>query len=314
MDLQSALGVKQQLVESFSQERGGVRGGPRNFALGVAPGAQPVQYRIAVRAESSADLPPETLSEIERNAAGEVDVRVVGRISASTGRAASAMRGPGIGASVAHFLCGAGTLGFFARKTSDQSIGFVSNNHVIAAEDQGEDLDDILHPAPSDRGMRPRDVIGHLVGGYPKLKQAKVVVDCAFARLVDGKKYDPESLGDGQRLSSTCVSPFAQLEVRKVGRSTGATFGRVSAFDLDPRVYYSFGRVRLHGQVEIEPDGDKPFSCGGDSGSLVFTRDGCHPTGLLFAGSALGGPSNCGLSYANPIDAVLSALGVTFIT
>ena len=116
MDLQSALGVREELVETFSRHRGGVRGGPRNFALGVAPGSRPMQYRVAVRAESADDLRPEALDEIERAAAGEVEVRYVGRIQANSGCAASAMRGPAIGASVGHFLCDAGTLGFFAAK------------------------------------------------------------------------------------------------------------------------------------------------------------------------------------------------------
>lgn len=314
MDLNSALGVREELMETFSRHRGGVRGGPRNFALGVAPGSRPMQYRVAVRSESAGDLPPEALDEIERAAAGEVDVRYVGRIEANSGRAASAMRGPAIGASVGHFLCSAGTLGFFARRNSDRSIGFVSNNHVIAAEDQGEDLDEVLHPAPMDRGARPRDVIGHLVGDYPRLKEPVPVVDCAFARLVDGKKYDPSTLYAGQRLSTTIAEPYALPRVTKIGRSTGITHGRISAFALDPQVDFSFGRIRFENQIEVEPEGDSPFSCGGDSGSLVFTTDGCHPLGLLFAGSVMGGPTNCGLAYANPIDVVLNVLNVTMIT
>jgi hypothetical protein len=314
MDLYSALAVKEELVATFSTLRGGVRGGPRNFALGVAPGSRPVQYRVAVRAESADALPPEVLDEIERVAQGEVDIRYVGRIEAISGRAASAMRGPVIGASVGHFLCSAGTLGFFARRNRDQVVGFVSNNHVIAAEDQGEDLDEVLHPAPSDHGVRPRDVIGHLAGDYPRLKEPVPVADCAFAKLVDGKKYDPGMLYGGHRLSSSIAEPYAEPPVSKIGRSSGLTHGRVSAFALDPRVDFSFGRIRFEGQIEIEPIGDAPFSCGGDSGSLVFTTEGCHPVGLLFAGSVMGGPTGCGLAYANPIDVVLNVLNVTMIT
>jgi hypothetical protein len=318
MDLQSALGVKQELVETFSRHRIGLRGGPRTFALGVAPGSRSVQYQVAVRAESEEDLPPEALDEIERAAAGEVDVRYVGRIEANTTGGASATRGPAIGVSVGHFLCTAGTLGFFARRNADGSVGFVSNNHVIAAEDQGEDLDEVLHPGPADRGVRPRDVIGHLVGDYPRLKDPEPLVDCAFAKLVDGKKYDPGDLGSGQRLSTTIVTPSMglQVSVSKIGRSTRLTRGRVSAFDLDPYVDFSFGRIRFEGQIEFEPGNDDgtPFGCGGDSGSLVFTTDGCHPVGLLFAASVLGGPTNCGLAYANPIDAVLKTLNVTMLT
>jgi len=318
MQLQSALDLRLALAHKYSLDRGGVRGGPRMFALGVAPSSRPSQYRLAVRAEVDADLPPETRAEIENEAGYETDIQIIGPIEAHVGRPASVSRQLAIGASIGHYLCGAGTLGFFARRNADLSLGFVSNNHVIAAEDQGLDLDPVLLPGPADRGVRPRDVIARLVGDYPRLKDPEPLVDCAFARLVNGRTFDPGALVSNQRVSATILEPYSdpylEPEVSKIGRSTGLTHGRVSAFALDPFIGFSFGRVRFAEQIEIQPTRGTPFSCSGDSGSLVFTTEGCHPVGLLFAGSILGGPTTFGVSFANPIQAVLNALDVTILT
>jgi len=42
---------------------------------------------------------------------------------------------------------------------------------------------------------------------------------------------------------------------------------------------------------------------------MIFTEDG-RPVGLLFAGTNRGGPGNFGITYANPIAAVLEALNI----
>ena len=57
-------------------------------------------------------------------------------------------------------------------------------------------------------------------------------------------------------------------------------------------------------QIVITPGN---FSAGGDSGSLIVVQKGADarkPVGLLFAGSMI-------VTIANPIDEVLSLLGVT---
>ncbi|MEJ7591583.1 MAG: hypothetical protein WKF77_08540 [Planctomycetaceae bacterium] len=98
--------------------------------------------------------------------------------------------------------------------------------------------------------------------------------------------------------------------VRKVGRTTGETTGRVTAFELDNVVVdYDIGNLRFDNQIEIEGTGTKAFSDGGDSGSLIFD-EGNLGVGLLFAGGDSGGSNNMGLTYANPLKAVLYALKV----
>jgi hypothetical protein len=100
--------------------------------------------------------------------------------------------------------------------------------------------------------------------------------------------------------------------VAKRGRTTAITRGRVTAFELDGvRVGYTRGTLTFDDQIEIESTGSGPFSAGGDSGSLILTAEPSpRAVGLLFAGSETGGPSGTGLTYANPIVAVLRELGV----
>ncbi len=62
----------------------------------------------------------------------------------------------------------------------------------------------------------------------------------------------------------------------------------------------------------MESTNGTPFSRGGDSGSLVYRADGVA-LGLLFAGSETGGENGNGLTYLNPIDAVLDALGARLV-
>lgn len=311
MDLTTALSLKRELESMFTTRTRGPK--RRKFAFGVATPTSTEGYRIAVRMPAAEDMPDHVLDYVRRKAADEVDVRVVGPIGPLAAHELAVSRGVAVGASVAHYSCTAGTLGFFARREHDGAIGFVSNNHVIAAEDQGHENDHILHPAPADRGKGSDNVIGHLAGGYPLLRRGSVQVDCAFARLVDGMSYDARTPSGGRISAVSMVPPHIEPDVCKLGRTTGLTYGRITAIEVGPEVTYRFGSVRFRQQIEIDSVGDLPFSLSGDSGSLVFTRS-LQPVGLIFAASAIGGHRNCGLTYANPIDSVLSALGVTLLT
>ena len=94
----------------------------------------------------------------------------------------------------------------------------------------------------------------------------------------------------------------------KIGRTTGATAGRVTAFDVDNVIVnYDRGNLRFDNQIEIEGAGRTAFSDGGDSGSLIVNAR-MEAAALLFAGGDSGGSNGLGLTYANPIRDVLKAL------
>jgi hypothetical protein len=130
--------------------------------------------------------------------------------------------------------------------------------------------------------------------------------------LVAGIEFDHRTLrglGNLSGLGSEFLDTGAA--VAKLGRTTGLTRGRVTAFELDNVVVgFDLGNLRFDNQVEIEGAAeDKPFSRGGDSGSLIVDADR-RAVALLFAGSDVGGSNGLGLTFANPIRAVLDALEV----
>lgn len=65
--------------------------------------------------------------------------------------------------------------------------------------------------------------------------------------------------------------------------------------------------LRFENQIEIEGEGRKAFSAGGDSGSLIVDS-GCLAVAQLFAGTDEGGSNGKGLTYATAIETVLDTL------
>jgi hypothetical protein len=282
-----------------------------HMAVGITLGDDADSHRIAVRAPDPKSVDEELLEQIRKEAKGEVEVHYTGPLVVERAETGTVKRKLKIGASIGHYSCSAGTIGFFARRISDGTFGLVSNNHVLAAEDRGKDDDEILHPAPADSGTSPNDVVACLAGDYPRLRE-NTTVDCAFGKLVRGVACDPGDLGVTGRLRHTVIRAEKQLDVAKIGRTTGLTTGRITAIDIDfMDVEYSIGYVSFFDQIEIEAVSETPFCRPGDSGSLVFTRE-LEPVGLLFLGTRAGGAFNCGRGYANPIGEVLRTLNVTF--
>jgi hypothetical protein len=178
----------------------------------------------------------------------------------------------------------------------------LSNNHVYADENRASIGDNVLQPGAYDGGQDPRDKIGALADFQDILfsKDATNQIDAAIAQCT------PATLGnstpDGSFTPSrTTAAATVGLTVKKYGRTTGLTRGKVDAVNATVDVTYDSGTARFVGQMVISPG---TFSAGGDSGSLIVTEDGNYPVGLLFAGGDT-------YTVANPIDLVLSRFGVT---
>lgn len=313
MEFNTAVQVKRQLSSLLGIDSVRIRSDRPRVALGLVPKAAEDDYQIAVRATTEEELERALRngvgSELQALTASEVDIRITGPRKVTPPAEVARIEPLRMGASVGHYLTTAGTLGFFARRVADGVIGIVSNNHVLAGCDRGKEGDAILHPAPYDGGVRPLNVIGALAGNYPRLSTAGPIVDCAFAPLRNGLAYEPFTIGAGLRLQPTLRPIGRQRVAMKRGRTTGLTEGRITAIGLDNvDVEYPFGTVFFNQQIEIASSGGIPFSKPGDSGSLVVDSEG-HPLGLVAVGSF-----DCTLTYANPIGAVLSTLGVTFLT
>jgi hypothetical protein len=304
-----------RLVSLAAQPIETAAGPHRTIALGIAPGGGRHDYRLAVRIQRRALEQGAPVSRIHALARGEVDVRYVGRVvKRATPWYQRRNRPLRIGGSIGHYRVTAGTLGAFARARGSGETLILSNNHVLADEDRGRKGDAILQPGAYDHGRRPADVVGALLRALRLKRRGANRLDCALASVEDPIRTDPHLLRGLGSLAG--VGPPLAAErapAAKVGRTTGVTHGRVTAFELDGlMIGYDVGTLRFDDQIEIEGAGAGPFSDGGDSGSLIVDAD-LHAIGLLFAGSDQGGANGQGLTYANSIGAVLAALKVELL-
>lgn len=285
----------------------------RTFAVGIAPHTKS-QYRIAVRVQRRALLEGPHIDRIRKAAHGEIDVRYVGRIVKRAVPWYRRRRRPiRIGLSVGHYDITAGTLGAFVQRRSDGTVAILSNNHVLADENQGKAGDAILQPGKHDGGSRPKDAIANL-GKFVRLSAGKTnLVDCAIAVLRPSIRHVEAHIMGLGALTGVGPVPETSARVAKLGRTTGLTRGRVTAFELDNVVVgYDLGNLRFDGQIEIEGAGVDPFSDGGDSGSLIVDSE-LRGVALLFAGGDQGGTNGRGLTYANPLQDVLDRLAVDLL-
>jgi len=290
----------------------------RSVALGVTLKGK--QYQLAVRVQRQALMSSPLVEHLVSQAKGEADVRMVGRIEkrqASVPWNQGRVRPVMIGTSVGHVDVTAGTVGAFV--TAGGKTFILSNNHVLANENAAQPGDPVVQPGTVDKGKNPADVVARL-RRFIRLKLPSAnLVDAAIAELEPGVSFDRSLIrglvGGADRTLSGLGPDFIdeQTPVFKLGRTTGATEGRVTAFELDNVVVsYGIGNVRFDDQVEIEGAGNAPFSDGGDSGSIIVNGD-MQAVALLFAGGDTGGTNGLGLTYANPVHRVLSELKVTLL-
>lgn len=313
MRLESVREVKAALRQDDSVRAAGAG----IAALGVAV-AGAGDYRLAVRVADDAAATSSWVDDVRRAARGEVEVRAVGTVRALTDVGGATpwhqgrVRPLRIGASVGHPRVTAGTLGAFVR-TAAGALALLSNSHVVADEGRAAVGDAVLQPGPSDGGGEG-DRVATLTASVPYDTERPNLVDCAVAALDDGVEADLGRLGDDGQLAGLEDDVTAGDAVAKVGRTTGTTRGRVTAFELDGLdVAFGIGTLRFDDQVEVVGD-TGAFSAGGDSGSLVWTADDRLGYGLLFAGSQSGGPAGSGVTYCNPLARVLTTLEVTLAT
>jgi hypothetical protein len=228
------------------------------------------------------------------------DVVESGELTPQTGR--GRYRPALAGVSLAHHASTAGTLGFVARRAGELFV--VSNNHVLAQENEATMGDSILQPGPADGGQQA-DEIAKLAAWEPlDFAGGDNLIDAAIAEteehLVSNGVY-----GVGV-LSSQPQAPSRGLVVRKRGRTTLLTQGVVRDVDATIKMPYHNGVAVLTEQILVRGVAGA-FSEGGDSGSLVFAEKSRRPVGLLCGGSPR-------ISVVNRISPVLDALGLSLLT
>lgn len=248
---------------------------------------------------------------------GEVDVRFVGKVFAGAPEQTwqqGRVRPLKIGSSVSHGRVTAGTLGCFVKNT-DNSVCLLSNNHVIANQNNAVVGDKICQPGTHDGGSLANDSIAEL-SQFIEIKERNNLVDAAVAKIDRSEQVESDVLSDIGYLHGFYEEEVEPGDlVAKFGRTTGVTLGRVTAVEVDNvGIGYSDGAKYFDSQIEIEGAENGPFSRGGDSGSMVVMAPEGRGTkkyqamGLLFAGGTQGGTNGQGFTYANYMSNVLSSL------
>lgn len=219
-------------------------------------------------------------------------------------------------------FCCSGTLGALVEDATGRQY-ILSNNHVLARFNQAVPGEDVNHPGQIDQACGQDGVIADFSSFVPiQTRQGRNFplnfVDAAIAEVRSGAVATDGALLDIGVNSGKTVPASLNQAVQKSGRTTGHTTGKVIALDVTVDVGYSeecgsnaTKTARFTDQIRI---GSSSFSAGGDSGSLILEHGAADPetglpraVGLLFAGNSTS-------TIANPIDLVLSSLGVSLVS
>jgi hypothetical protein len=202
---------------------------------------------------------------------------------------------------ITHAFCCSGTLGSLVTAGVVQYI--LSNNHILADQDQATVGDNISQPGLVDTGCQPATTVANFTTAVPLGNN----VDCALAAVVSGQMNSTGFIqGIGTISSSVVTAPAVGLAVEKSGRTTGTTTGTIGSTNTSVKVQYQLhcgsGKKYILSYTNQVLINSSSFSAGGDSGSLIVTNSSCpQPVALLFAGSST-------TTVANPISEVLSKL------
>ncbi|WP_440958648.1 hypothetical protein ACFELO_00650 [Oceanicaulis sp. LC35] len=214
----------------------------------------------------------------------------------------------------------AGTLGCLVNGADGKIFG-LSNNHVTGGCSYLEPEFPILAPGLADirhDGISPFTLGRHTrvspwISGSPSNVDISGNFDAALFEVEDTSRVSSmqRNFFDTPIRAS---DPSDNLPVKKVGRTTGLTNGKVIGWTQSPLpVAYQVpefkGAIYFEDIWIVRGFGGVPFSAPGDSGSLVVTElpSGEHEAvGLVFAGT-----NDQSLSFIIPINKILSYFDVT---
>jgi len=271
---------------------------------------------------ASADIVPKKLGEVK------TDVVETGVIRALQSHKDRWRPAPG-GVSIGHILVTAGTLGCLVTRNGELFI--LSNNHVLANSNAAQQGDSIIQPGRYDGGNAADQIatledfvpinfgtspatcsvatglesflnwLARLLGSSHRVMAFQQVpgrnlVDAAIARPLSDDLIDKQIFEIG--LPKGTREATLGTQVKKSGRTTGFTTGRITQIDVTTQVSYGEGQDATF-EDQLMAGG---MSKGGDSGSAVLDEED-FVVGLLFAGSDT-------TTIINPIQFVLDALNV----
>lgn len=220
---------------------------------------------------------------------------------------------------------GAGTFGLIVSDAAGELYG-MTNNHVAGACNHAMPGLPILAPGPVDAiesACDPFTIGRHsrllpINDGIPENIDISQNCDVSLFKLTDPAKVTSFQ-GDAYDTPALIATPQPGQRVRKYGRTTGLTTGKLVAQVASAMpVAYNVNEYNVRKSVwfdtifVVEGDNNLPFSRPGDSGSLVVSQDAAgNPVavGLVFAGN-----EQRNQSFILPLPDVMQKLGVTIVT
>jgi hypothetical protein len=187
------------------------------------------------------------------------------------------------------FCCG-GTFG--SAVLYDGALHILSNNHIIARAGSATVPDNDIQPGLIDVSCQASgaNVVGQFIGNVVPLGSGigGTNVDAALSRAASGAVRTDGFIMDIGVPCSTPQAAVVNQPVVKSGRTTGCLGGMVTSVNTSVSIKYQAGcnqgkkfTINYTNQVVTTA-----ISAGGDSGSLILTQAGLHPTALLYAGSS----------------------------
>jgi hypothetical protein len=327
MDLAPVIAAKRQNVGHLLSRRNVVACGVgfkvTEYGITDEPAVMvSVTRKVPESLLSSTDIVPKKLGDVRTDV---VETGVIRALQSHTTRWRPA---PG-GSSIGHIDVTAGTLGCLVTR-SDQ-LFILSNNHVLANNNLAHRGDAIIQPGRYDGGTAD-DQIATLEDFVP-LNFGTSPATCSTATGAEAfLNWLAKSLGSNHRIvafqevpgdnlvDAAIARPLADdlvekrileigvpkgtrdatlgTEIRKSGRTTGLTSGRITQIDVTTQVSYDQGQDAVFEEQLMAG----VMSKGGDSGSAVLDQED-FVVGLLFAGSDAA-------TIINPIGFVLDALNI----
>ncbi|MGH9875149.1 MAG: hypothetical protein ACRD9S_22060 [Pyrinomonadaceae bacterium] len=329
-----AVAQTQGLVNPYVESR---------LAVGYSQ-RQKGSYRLELRVQRPDGAAYQLAEDFKEKARQEANIEVVPSIEIPSQRAVLNVAGHKglthrkdvnndepihIGLSIGHAEDGAGTLGAFV-SDSDGKECILSNNHVLALMGAAALKDAIYQPGrPDQKFIQARTEIAFLSNYCVINKNARDSIDAAVATLKKGVSHESNRIPVGLRfpMEGKMIRQVESAEhlidllrtdssVCKIGRTTGLTEGRVGAVALDNvTVKTSIGNVVFDNVIEINWKSNKtPFSRPGDSGSLVFTKNGLWAVGLHFAGGVKKlQQRTIGVSYSGNMTTILDTMELSWL-
>jgi len=290
---------------------------PAGISIGIGIGQHPGEFSLAIRVRQRLPDLDLLLRRIVALARNEVDIVTTGPVHLFADPVdAKALRARCrplvIGCSVAHVTSTAGTLGLMARHTKTNRTVLLSNSHVFAHAGTAQIGDGITQPGAVDGAPEP---IGALLDFVPLKLTGSNLIDAAIAVPDPAVELQPAEIPGLGRFGLATDGLQPNTAVRKVGRTSGLTRGKVTAVEIDHiLVETEVGNVTFDDQIEIQGI-DSPFSRAGDSGSLVVTDQNQairQAIGMVFCGNETANGGR-GLTYTNPLAKVMDAFNLQLL-